>query len=317
MTDWPPSRREAGALSAERGLAALAAGIEWPTLLLIVACTGGWMLALLAWPTIGLVAALLIAIPCATLHSSLQHEAIHGHPTASNRLNALLVLPAIGLFVPYHRFRDLHIHHHRSDALTDPEDDPESFYLTARQWQACGRLRRGLFIANNTLLGRMTIGPAVSLSRFYAAELRRLLRGERGVRRAWAIHVAAVAPVVAWVWPVCGIDPLLYLAAVAYPGYGLLMLRTFAEHQAHPARGGRTAIVEDRGPLAWLFLFNSLHVVHHRRPDLPWYLLPRAYWRNRRLWTAAGGPVYRSYATLAARHLLRAKEPVPHPAGDG
>lgn len=288
---------------------------EWPTLLLIVGCYGVWAGALFAAPAIGLLPALLIAILCTTLHSSLQHEAIHGHPTRRNWLNALLVLPALGLFVPYHRFRDLHIHHHRSEALTDPGEDPESFYLTARQWHACGPALRALLTVNNTLLGRMTVGPAISLIRFYAQEARRLFRGERGVRRAWAVHLAALAPVLAWVWLVCGIDPLVYVAAVAYPGYGLLMLRTFAEHQAHPVRSGRTAIIEDRGPLAWLFLFNSLHVVHHRRPDLPWHALPRAYWRNRRLWRAAGGGyVYRSYGALIARHLLRPKEPVSHPA---
>ena len=287
---------------------------EWPTLLLVLACYGVWAAALLAAPTIGLLPALLIAILCTTLHSSLQHEAIHGHPTRWNRLNALLVLPAIGLFVPYHRFRDLHIHHHRSDRLTDPERDPESFYLTAAQWRRCGPALRLLLRANNTLLGRMTIGPAIALSRFYAQEAARLVRGDGHVRRDWALHLVALAPVVVWVGPVCGIDLLLYVAAVAYPGYGLLMLRTFAEHQAHDERASRTAIIEDRGPLAWLFLFNSLHVVHHRRPDLPWYTLPRAYWRSRRLWTAAGGGyVYRSYGALIARHLLRAKEPVPHP----
>ena len=315
MTQWPSSGRPAEFASG--AWRRLVADVEWPTLLMVVACYGVWAGALLAAPAIGLWAALLIAIPCATLHSSLQHETIHGHPTGSNWLNALLVLPATGLFVPYHRFRDLHIHHHRSDALTDPADDPESFYLTVRQWQAAGPLLRVLLRANNTLLGRLTIGPAISLTRFYAQEARRLIRGERGVRRAWAVHLAALAPVVAWLWLACGIDLLLYVAAVAYPGYALLMLRTFAEHQAHPVRGSRTAIIEDRGPLAWLFLFNSLHVVHHRRPDLPWYTLPRAYWRNRRLWTAAGGTVYPSYGALIARHLLRAKEPVPHPGGNG
>ena len=38
--------------------------------------------------------------------------------------------------------------------------DPESFYLTAKQWQRTGRLGRGLLIANNTLLGRLTLDPA-------------------------------------------------------------------------------------------------------------------------------------------------------------
>lgn len=319
MNSWQSSEPRAGAVQAVRRTVRWGiAGVEWPTVALILGCTCAWAGALAAAPAIGVWAALLLAIPCVTLHSSLQHEAIHGHPTRLNWLNALMVLPALGLFVPYHRFRDLHIHHHRAEALTDPADDPESFYLAAAQWRACPRPLRWLLRANNTLLGRMTLGPAIALVRFYHAEVLRLARGERIVWRAWTLHLAALVPVVLWVGPVCGIDLLAYLAGAAYPGYGLLMLRTFAEHQAHADKGRRTAIIEDRGPLAWLFLFNSLHVVHHRRPDLPWYTLPRAYWRSRRLWTAAnGGYVYRNYGALIARHFFRAKEPVPHPLGHG
>lgn len=319
MNVWQSWLTRAAALrAARRATRDRIGGVEWPTVALILGCYAVWAGALAAAPAIGLWAALLIAVPCVTLHSSLQHEAIHGHPTRHNWLNALLVLPALGLFVPYHRFRDLHIHHHRADALTDPVGDPESFYLTADQWRRCPRPVRWVLQANNTLLGRMTIGPAIALLRFYPAEAARLVRGGRGVRRAWAVHLLALVPVWLWVGPVCGIDPLVYVAAAAYPGYGLLMLRTYAEHQASTDKTRRTAIIEDRGPLAWLFLFNSLHVVHHRRPDLPWYALPRAYWRSRRLWTAAGGGyVYRSYGALIARHLLRAKEPVPHPLARG
>jgi len=61
-----------------------------------------------------------------TLHSSLQHEVIHGHPTKWAVVNALLVWPAIGLFIPYARFRDSHLAHHQDARLTDPYDDPET-----------------------------------------------------------------------------------------------------------------------------------------------------------------------------------------------
>lgn len=315
FSDDPPPGGTVAAPRQARLWATGKAAVDWPTVLLIAVCTAVWAGSLYLAPAIGLAPALIVAALCTTLHSSLQHETIHGHPTRHNWLNALLVLPAFGLFVPYQRFRDLHIHHHRAEALTDPAEDPESFYLTADQWRRRGAIWRGLLRLNNTLLGRMTIGPALSTAAFYRAELARLLKGDRRVWRAWLLHLAALVPVTLWVVAVCGIDPWIYVVCVAYPGYGLLMLRTFAEHQAHADKSQRTAIIEDRGPLAWLFLFNNLHVVHHRRPDLPWYALPRAYWRNRRLWAAAsGGYVYRNYGSLIVRHLLSAKEPVRHPA---
>ncbi|HEU0222420.1 MAG TPA: fatty acid desaturase, partial [Paracoccaceae bacterium] len=45
-------------------------------------------------------------------HSSLQHEILHGHPFRPQWLADLLAYPAVGIFVPYERFRDLHLAHH-------------------------------------------------------------------------------------------------------------------------------------------------------------------------------------------------------------
>ena len=58
-------------------------------------------------------------------HSSLQHEALHGHPTRSAALNEALVFLPLGLLFPYRRFKMLHLRHHNNSALTDPYDDPE------------------------------------------------------------------------------------------------------------------------------------------------------------------------------------------------
>lgn len=115
------------------------AGIEWPTLALLALCYAGWALATTwaaaLWLPLGTgLAALFIA-----LHSSLSHEALHGHPFADRRLNAALVFPCLGLFVPYGRFRDLHLAHHRDSILTDPYDDPESNYLDPAVWAALPR----------------------------------------------------------------------------------------------------------------------------------------------------------------------------------
>jgi len=78
-------------------------------------------------------------------------------------------------------------------------------------------------------------------------------------------------------------------------------------------------LIEDRGPLALIFLNNNLHVVHHMHPRVPWYDLPAMFRANRDLYLQRnGGYYYRSYAEIFARHLLRAKDPVPHPLmGDG
>ena len=70
-----------------------------------------------------------------TLHSSLQHEIAHGHPTRWPRFNRLLAIVPLSLWLPYARYQQMHLAHHHDDRLTDPIDDPESFYLTPE----CGR----------------------------------------------------------------------------------------------------------------------------------------------------------------------------------
>ncbi|MFV2038338.1 MAG: fatty acid desaturase, partial [Paracoccaceae bacterium] len=69
-----------------------------------------------------------------TMFSSLQHEVLHGHPTPFKRLNEALVFPGLTVFIPYLRFRDLHLAHHNDTRLTDPYDDPESNYLDPKVW---------------------------------------------------------------------------------------------------------------------------------------------------------------------------------------
>ncbi|MBR7508578.1 fatty acid desaturase, partial [Mycobacterium tuberculosis] len=65
---------------------------------------------------------------------SLQHEALHGHPTRSGWLNELLVSLPLGLFYPYRRYKHLHLKHHADERLTDPYDDPESYYRALGDW---------------------------------------------------------------------------------------------------------------------------------------------------------------------------------------
>lgn len=288
---------------------------EWPTILLILGVTGLWCGATalagtapwapwLAWP---------LVVLCIALHSSLQHEVLHGHPTPSAALNEALVFPAIGLFIPYRRFRDSHLAHHVDERLTDPYDDPESNYLAPAAWARLPSALRLLLTANNTLAGRILLGPAISLACFLHGDIRAALAGDRGVLRAWALHGAALVPVALWLGAVGTIPWPAYLA-LAYLGLGILKIRTFLEHRAHLAARGRSVIIEDRGPLAFVFLNNNLHAVHHGHPALAWYKLPELYESRRaRYLQMNDGYVYRSYMDIFRRHLFRRKDPVAHP----
>ena len=230
--------------------------VELPTLLLIVVVYAGWL------AVTGFAAALgmWLAIPLTALllaqHSSLQHEAIHGHPTPWPALNAALVFPALGLVVPYERFRVLHLAHHHDPTLTDPYDDPETNYLDPAVWCRLPRAARAVLAANNTLVGRMAIGPFVGIADLVRRDLARAQAGDRAVVRAWALHAAGVVPVLAWLATAGTMPAWAYLLA-CWLALALLRIRTFLEHQAHERAAARSVIIEDRGPLALLFLNNN------------------------------------------------------------
>lgn len=284
-------------------------GPEWGTFALIVACYAAWLAVIfmfpvwLAIPAMGLVAA---------LHSSLTHEALHGHPFRTRWLNeALLALP-LTLFIPYNRFRDLHLAHHRDSTLTDPYDDPESNYLDPKVWNTLKGWQKRLLTANNTLLGRMVLGPAIGQYTFLRDELRGAKRGDKDILLAWGLHLIG-ATVVLWIVAQSPM-PLWAFVLSAYIGLGLVKIRTFLEHRAHEDSGARTVIVEDRGLLSFLFLNNNLHVVHHMNPGAPWYRLPALYRAGRdRYQSTNEAYVYRSYGQIFRSYLWRAKDPVAHP----
>ena len=77
---------------------------------------------------------------------------------------------------------------------------------------------------------------------------------------------------------------------------------------------GRSVIIEDRGLLAFLFLNNNLHVVHHMHPAVSWYRLPALYQAHKARYLQRNqGYAYRSYAEIFRLYFLRAKDPVAHP----
>ncbi|MGY6536216.1 MAG: fatty acid desaturase [Pararhodobacter sp.] len=286
---------------------------EWPTLGMIGLAYGGWMAAgLWVWPTSPTLALLAMAILSA-LHSSLTHECLHGHPTRNRLINEALVTLPLSLIYPYRRYKALHLAHHDDARLTDPFDDPESYYRARWQWQVLPGWFRAVLRLNNTMMGRIVLGPVLGAAGFLMAEARALAQGRRGVRTAWALHGLSLVPVLGALWAF-GIPLWLYLLAVVWPALSLIAIRTFAEHRWHDAPEGRTIIVE-RSCLSWLFLNNNLHVVHHQHPSAPWYALPRLYAARKAHWQQLNdGYVWPGYRALFRAHALRMKEPVAHPA---
>ena len=286
--------------------------VEWPTVLLIAASYAVLGLGLFVLPRYGVGLSVLVLIAVIALQSSLQHEVLHGHPFARRWWGEVLVFASFNLFVPYLRFRDTHLAHHRDANLTDPYDDPETNYLDPSVWDRLPEWRRGLLNANNSLIGRMLLGPLIGQIAFMREDWRAIRAGDRVVLWGWLWHIPVTGAVIALV--VAAPLPLWAYLLACYGGLAVLKIRTFLEHQAHERASGRSVIIEDRGPLAFLFLNNNLHVVHHMHPRLPWYRLPGLYRANRaRYLTRNGGYAYASYAEVARRHLFRLKDPVPHP----
>lgn len=285
--------------------------LEWPTVAMLAATYAVWLLGTQIWHSTGPMSVVLTGLAVAQF-SSLQHEVLHGHPFRRQWLNEALVFPALALCVPYMRFKDTHLQHHYDPALTDPYDDPESNYMDPAVWAKTSRLMQKLLRLNNSLLGRVLVGPALGTFLFLRSEWALIWAGAPRVRLAWALNMVGVAMVLVWLrW--AGMPILAYGTAV-YLGTALLKIRTYLEHRAHEAFRARTVIVEDRGPLSYLFLNNNFHVVHHMHPNVPWYELPAMYEARREHYQRRNEAyVYRNYAEIFRRYLLKAKDPVPHP----
>ena len=288
--------------------------IEYPTLFLAIAIYGGFGLLTFFHQSVPWLVLVLLGGYLVAWHGSLQHEVAHGHPTSRRWINHLLVLPSLWLYAPFGLYRQSHLRHHRDRHLTDPAQDPESYYVSARHWRRIGWPGRAFLTAYNTLLGRLVLGPPRLVVMSALGLLRVLARGDRRSLTAWAVHALGATLVLGWVLVVCGMPLWLYLLAFVYPGLSLTLLRSFAEHRAATPALERTATLIAEWPLALLFLNNNLHSVHHKQPSLPWYEIPAA-WRATRPDEAEGaGERIEGYRSLVTRYLLKPKENPLHPS---
>ncbi len=296
-----------------RRAAQWAHGIEAPTWILICTIYGGWLALTTCWTALPVWVVLPLGAWLCAWHLSLQHELIHGHPTRLVWLNSALAAPPLNLWLPFPLYREQHLRHHRAADLTDPLKDPESTYLSPQAWSQAGALRRLSHGTCNTLLGRLLVGPLLSVLLFWSSQVRQVASPAQPWR-VWLEHAAWVVLITAWVCIVCRISFLSYLLCFIYPGTALILVRSLAEHRAAERPEDRTAVVETSGLLGLLFLNNNLHMMHHEVPSIAWYSLPAAWRRHRAdLLAARRGPVYRGYREIAARYALRRHHAGPHP----
>jgi fatty acid desaturase len=289
-------------------------GFELPTWTVLISTYGAWLV--LTWYAPQLPAWLLVVLGgyVLGLHGSLQHEALHGHPTRLRWLNTLLVSPPLAVWLPYTIYRSNHLAHHRAETLTHPGLDTESFYVSAATWRQLPSLARAVLSVNQTLVGRLLLGPWLTVIRFWSGELRRLLSGDRRHLGTWILQLAGVGVIYVWVDRVCGFPFWQYLLCFVWPGLSLTLMRSFSEHRPAEEPDHRTAIVEAGWLTRLLFLNNSYHVIHHQHPKLPWYELRDRYLQAKgRIRAQNGGFVFPGYLALARRYAWKMKDSPVYP----
>jgi fatty acid desaturase len=153
--------------------------VEVPTLLVATAIYSGFFAVTWFFADMPLIVAAALGSLLLAWHSSFQHETIHGHPTNSRRVNAVLGWPPLSLWLPYGVYRETHLRHHRckGERLTRPADDPESHYLPARALAGAGRAKRAIFWFNRTLVGRLTVNSRPTATPFSRPILTPLVHG--------------------------------------------------------------------------------------------------------------------------------------------
>jgi fatty acid desaturase len=312
--DTQALRSEEFAASTEPGRGPWWRRWEAPTWAVAVAVYAGWGLVTWFYEVLPWWLVMPLGAWFVCWQGSLQHEALHGHPTRHAWLNGLIAFPPLWLWLPYLLYRESHLAHHAEEGLTAPGQDPESYYVTAESWARFGPLRRALLRARNTLLGRFVLGPAFAYAELAVDEVRRLRAGDTSHIVHWLVHVPMVAAVLYWAVGVCGMPLWAYVLFFAYPGLSLTMLRSFAEHRPAIEAGHRTTVVEAALPFRLVFLNNNLHAPHHVHPGMAWYDLPVEYRVNRAAYLDGNGDyLFHGYGEQFRRFFLRPKDAPVHP----
>jgi fatty acid desaturase len=302
-----------------RSIARLAASwtwrTQWPTWLLIIFIYGGWFGVALHARVIGLPLTVLLLAILSTWYMSLQHELLHGHPTRSPAINALLGFAPLAVWFPYGIYRDSHLQHHDDPHLTQPGQDPESYFVSERVWQCAGWAIRALLIVRNTFIGRLLVGPAFAIAATGGEALGRIRRGDRRDVRSWLAHFVALGMLTVWLQQVCAIPAWVFVIGVGYGALSLGSVRSFQEHRVARDSAHRSVINEAAWYWRLLFLNNNFHLLHHDLPHVPWFAIRKVYETSRQQYVErSGGFLVKGYSEWFTRYGLTA---VAYPVAGG
>jgi fatty acid desaturase len=284
---------------------------QWPTWALIVTIYGGWFSVTTHARDLGLPLTTLLLALLGTWYMSLQHELLHGHPTRSPFVNALLGFAPLAVCFPYGIYRDSHLQHHDDVHLTHPERDPESYFVSAIVWRRAGWAIRALLTFRNTFIGRLLVGPAFAIAATGVDALRQIKRGDWRCVPVWFAHFAALAALTAWLQHICAVPAWVFIVGVGYGSLSLGSVRSFQEHRTAHVHEHRTVVNEAAWFWRLLFLNNNYHAVHHDLPQVPWFALRKVYETSRQQYIdRSGGFLVRGYGEWFRRYAFA---PIAHP----
>ena len=249
---------------------------ELPTWLLMILIYSGWFASVIYWQTLGITFSTLLLILFTTWYLSLQHELIHGHPTRHPRLNQLFGTLPLAVWYPYGLYRDSHLAHHRNHTLTEPDEDPETYYVSPQRWERLKPWQQQIIHLRNTFPGRLLLGPLLDITATVKTLMLAFIQRNRAAMVMWLIHLTLLSALFYWMAQQA-FSPLWFVLTVSYPALMLTKVRSFYEHRAEEAPLARS--VNNEAALFWRLLFLNLnyHSVHHDLPGLPWYGLRKVY----------------------------------------
>lgn len=269
---------------------------RWPTVVVAVAIATGWIALVTSYGHIPVVLTIIGLTFLGAWYGSLQHEVIHGH------LPRWVAWLPLNLLLPFERYRTTHLDHHSNQLITDPLEDPESFYMTPERWASLTPWHRRVMLFSRTMIGRMALGPVLYHVNFVWRDVRNARRN--GFSQIWISHVLAALGVAGLV-RFLGMPLWVYLVGFVYGGSSLTLLRSFVEHRAVPV-GTLSAVVETNPLMSLVFLNNNLHHAHHLSPGTPWFALPALCREVGAAQEAqAGAGLYRGYLDVARRYAFR------------
>ena len=242
---------------------------EWKTLGVIVAVYGLTVLTVVRYDVLTPWLAIPMLAVLGAWHLSMQHELLHGHPFRNQFINDAIGIIPVTLSIPYLAFKKDHHEHHKS-ALTNPELDNESYYVSQQQWDNAGPIRRAAWTANRTILFRMFVWTIVSTISYVMLVLKRAARNEQGDRLAVVLHVIGVVAVV-YLVSLSSMPLWQFALGTVYGGRILNAIRPFPEHKYQNGVETKTAMIMAGPFMSLLMLNNNLHIAHHDDPKIPWY----------------------------------------------